>query len=257
MIEADDGNPSLEGGSTPMERLAGASLVLGSVFAVSICAYLLANAHLQLGSAAVASAAVLLFVIFGMVLYALPSHRPARFGYANGVTAIRAAIVCIVGAAVFLADDLHASASLLWTITGLSVTAFVLDGLDGYLARRFGHESELGARFDMEVDALLILILSAAALILEKAGWWVLLIGLMRYLFVLAQQIAPRLRAELPPSMRRKVVCAVQVGILCALLLPAAVPPFSDLAAASALALLSYSFAADIAHLLKRKASAG
>jgi phosphatidylglycerophosphate synthase len=35
-----------------------------------------------------------------------------------------------------------------------------LDGLDGWLARRFGLASAYGARFDMEVDGFLILVLA-------------------------------------------------------------------------------------------------
>ena len=88
----------------------------------------------------------------------------------------------------------------------------------------------------MEVDAFLILLLSLAALLLGKAGWWVLLIGMMRYGFVLGQTLLPFLNAPLPPSFRRKLICVVQVGALCIILLPVIAPPASTAIAATALA---------------------
>ncbi len=46
---------------------------------------------------------------------------------------------------------------LIW----LSIPALALDAVDGWIARRTHTVSELGARFDMEVDAFLLLVLSA------------------------------------------------------------------------------------------------
>ena len=70
-----------------------------------------------------------------------------------------------------------------------------LDGLDGRAARGQGLASAFGARFDMEVDALVILALAAIAAGLGKAGPWVLALGLVRYGFVVAGWLAPMARA--------------------------------------------------------------
>ena len=102
----------------------------------------------------------------------------------------------------------------------------------------------------MEVDALLILILSVAAAVLEKAGVWVMLIGLMRYAFVAAQMFLPRLRGGLFVSFRRKLVCVLQIAALCLVLMPFVEPPYSGGICAFALAMLIYSFGVDIAYLL-------
>src|SRR5690606_41330950 len=60
----------------------------------------------------------------------------------------------------------------------LATVGLVLDGVDGRVARRTGTSSPRGARFDMEVDAFLILVLSVhAALFL---GPWVPAIELGR-----------------------------------------------------------------------------
>ena len=66
----------------------------------------------------------------------------------------------------------------------LAAVALALDYVDGYVARRTGTESTLGARWDGEVDAFLILVL--AVYVAPSAGAWVLLIGLARYAFLVA-----------------------------------------------------------------------
>jgi phosphatidylglycerophosphate synthase len=234
-------------------RFHDALIALSSVFAASVMAYLLLRSHLWIGLGTVVSAAILLLIIFALVIYALPNHNHERFGSANVVTAIRAAIVCLVGTTVLSSGERPALEPALPLLIALVATALALDWLDGYLARRSRLASELGARFDMEVDALLILVLSVTALLLEKAGPWVLLIGLMRYGFVLAQLPLPRLRAPLHDSFRRKLICVVQVGALCAILLPFILPPVSTLIAAFALVLLGYSFAVDVRYLLRHQ----
>jgi phosphatidylglycerophosphate synthase len=98
------------------------------------------------------------------------------------------------------------SVVLAWSIVVLALIALVLDGVDGRVARRRGEASAFGARFDMETDALLILVLAALAWSLGKAGAWILLAGALRYLFVAAGFVLPWLRAELPPSRRRQTV---------------------------------------------------
>ena len=156
----------------------------------------------------------------------------------------------MIAAGVFFASEQHAVSTYAWLMIGLVITVLVLDGADGYLARRFNQASDFGARFDMEIDALHILVLSSAAWIFDKAGWWVLAIGFMRYAFVAAGWAVPRLAAPLAPSMRRKVICVFQVAALCVMLAPLVTPPLSTAIAAVSLALLLYSFAVDAVALL-------
>jgi phosphatidylglycerophosphate synthase len=226
---------------------------LCAIFAAAVPGYLFWGMRLSTGPAAVVSAALLLLVIFALVIHALPNHGHQRFGYANVVTAIRAAIVSLLAMTVLFAVDRHALEPALPTLIILVAVTLALDGVDGHVARRYRQVSALGARFDMEIDALLILTLSAASLLFGKAGWWVLLIGAMRYGFVLGQSASPRLRAPLPASTRRKLICVVQVVALCVSLAPMLVPPVSSVIAAVALALLSYSFAVDTLFLLRQR----
>jgi phosphatidylglycerophosphate synthase len=243
------------GQALPPNLFANAIAILASVFVSSIVLSYILRPHLALCASALAFASVLTLAIFALVVRGLPYHRHKVFGAANAVTAIRTAIVSLLAATVFFAIDMHAPASVLWIMIGLVMLALILDGFDGYLARALAQESDLGARFDMEVDALLILVLSAAALFLDKAGVWVLAIGLMRYGFIAAQYALPALGAPLPPSTRRKAICVVQVAALCIILVPVVQQPFSSAIAAAALALLAYSFAVDTFFLLGKGAS--
>ena len=183
-------------------------------------------------------------------------HHPyGSFGAANLVTTVRAVMTCLLAG--LLADVSSVSAgqvaAFAWGLAGLAAVSIALDGVDGFLARRLGLCSDFGARYDMEVDALLILLLSLAAWSFGKAGAWVILSGGLRYAFVAAAWIWPVLGGPLPPSHRRKLVCVVQAGVLCVLLSPLIQPPLSAPLAAAALALLIYSFAVDIAWLLARR----
>jgi phosphatidylglycerophosphate synthase len=208
--------------------------------------------RLPLGWDFVASAILSLTLIFALVVYALPDHPHRRFGPANLVTAVRACLVSLTAAAVLFFERLAGADLALWALVAVVLIALALDGVDGYLARSSGHESAFGARFDMEVDALLILVLSLAAALLDKAGHWVLLIGLMRYGFVGAGWMLPKLKADLFPSFRRKLVCVVQISALCVILIPFVTPPYSTAIAAIALVALIYSFAVDTLYLLRQ-----
>lgn len=238
---------------TQLGRLTANTLVsLTILMAATIGAAIFLAAQSPLGWEFVASALLCLALIFSLVIYGLPDHPHTRFGPANVVTAFRACLISVVGAAFLFFEGLAASEAALWALIGVILFALALDGIDGYLARRSGLESRLGARFDMEVDALFILILSVAALLLGKAGAWVLLIGLMRYVFVAAGWVLPQLNGQLFPSFRRKLVCVIQVGSLCIILVPVVTPIYSTAVAAVALLALIYSFAVDVVYLLRQ-----
>jgi phosphatidylglycerophosphate synthase len=121
----------------------------------------------------------------------------------------------------------------------------LLDGVDGWFARKTRMSSAFGARFDMEIDALLILVLSILAWRHNKAPAWVVLSGALRYAFVVAGWLVHRMRQPLPVSRRRQTVCVVQVVCLIAVILPRIQPPVSTGIAAIALLTLVYSFAVD------------
>jgi len=140
-----------------------------------------------------------------------------------------------------------------WAVVGVGTLIMVLDGVDGWVARRTDSVSVYGARFDMETDAFLMLVLSVFVWTEGRAGVWVLLIGAMRYLFVGAAWIWPALRGELFHSLRRKVVCVVQ-GIALLVCLGPIVPGWLAVASAAvALASLTWSFGVDTVWLLRNR----
>ncbi len=101
----------------------------------------------------------------------------------------------------------------------------------------------------MEVDAALLLVLSAVAALTQ--GPWVLAIGLLRYAYVAAGWCWAPLRRTPAPRFSRKVVAVVQaVALLTALLPP--VPPRAGAVLAAALAALVFSFGRDVRSLHRR-----
>ncbi|WP_052372876.1 CDP-alcohol phosphatidyltransferase family protein [Amycolatopsis taiwanensis] len=177
-------------------------------------------------------------------------HRTGArsFGPADHVTLARAVLVGCVMALVAA----HAATGPLFV--AVASVALALDAVDGLVARRTGTVSALGARFDMEVDAFLILLLSIQAS--ASLGVWVLAIGLMRYLFVAASRPLPWLRAPLPPSFARKTVAALQ-GILLVAATSGVFPhPAAIALAAVSLATLTWSFGRDVRWLWRRRAPA-
>ena len=169
------------------------------------------------------------------------AHPFNRFGPANQVTTVRAALVTIVAGLLFERPAAEVAAAAAATAS----VATALDGLDGWLARRSGMSSAFGARFDLEVDALLIMALAMFAWEHDKAGAWILLSGLLRYLFITGGLLWSWLQRPLPPSLRRQTICVVQILGLIVAVLPAVRPPLSTAVAAVSLALLCYSFLVD------------
>lgn len=168
---------------------------------------------------------------------------------ANSVTAARALMVGAVAVA-GLAWPTPRTAS---AIVAVGTVAALLDLVDGWIARRTGTASAFGARFDMEVDAAFILVLSALLWRFGIAGPWVLASGLMRYAFVAAAGPWPWLNHPLPPSRRRQTVCVVQIVALLVALAPIVPVPFGTVAAAVGLAALAWSFAVDVAWLARAR----
>jgi len=171
-----------------------------------------------------------------------------RFGEANQATLLRSGLVCLIGSALLATG--HGPTS--WYLIGLIAVALTLDVVDGFLARQLKLCSAFGARFDMEIDALLLLILSLLVWQTGQAGIWVLAIGFMRYVFVAASWVWPKLSGPLRPSFRRKTICALQGIALMSCLLPPLDQTEASVVAAAALLTLTLSFGIDVKALLMK-----
>jgi phosphatidylglycerophosphate synthase len=178
----------------------------------------------------------------GCALLTRGLHRmhAAGLGPADQVTLARAVLVC--GVTALGAGSPDGPARVVLVV--LAAAALALDNVDGRVARGTGTTSALGARFDLEVDAFLILVLSADAS--RTVGVWVLAIGAARYAFVGARLLLPWMRADAPPRYWCKVVAAVQgvaLTVAAAHVLP---PDATAIALVVALALLAESFGREV-----------
>jgi phosphatidylglycerophosphate synthase len=178
----------------------------------------------------------------------LPPNR--SMGWANRVTLVRAAAVCALASLLTHPPLFFERPEV---VIGLVIVILVLDGVDGWLARRLHQTSRLGARFDMETDAALIIVLCLALWLSGLAPVWVLAIGLMRPLFVVGGWGLPWLRKDLPASFRRKFVCVLQIAVLPAALLPMLHESERLPLLAGTLLALIYSFGVDTAWLYRRR----
>ncbi len=189
-------------------------------------------------------------VLAAAVICGLAAHLPQqRFGLANLLTLARGAgVVALTG---FLAGPLDTR--LLWIASLLAFLCIALDGVDGWLARRFTTASAFGARFDMEVDAFLMLVLGLLLVASGTLGVWVLLIGAARYLFVAAGWLVLALQAPLPYSERRRAVCVFQGLALVLALIPHLEPFVASHAAVAGVMATLWSFGVDIRYLLRAR----
>jgi phosphatidylglycerophosphate synthase len=178
----------------------------------------------------------------------LARHGRDDLGPADWVTLGRATLAG--GVAALTADSYVRPVSVPALVT-LTVVALALDAVDGQLARRTHTESTFGAHFDGEVDAFLILVLSAY--VASSVGAWVLLLGAARYAFLAAGWLLPWLGAQLPPRYWRKVVTAY-VGVALTFAVAAVLPWYlTDAALAVALVLLAESFGRDVGWLWREQ----
>ncbi|WP_424929375.1 CDP-alcohol phosphatidyltransferase family protein [Amaricoccus tamworthensis] len=183
-----------------------------------------------------------------IAIYGIRSGYPHPvIGWCNTVTVFRLALATV------LASWLFAIPSGPWAVFLVAVFAFALDGVDGWLARRQDCESRFGARFDMEVDSLLALILAFHAWVSGMVGPYVIVLGLPHYLFVVLQYPMPWLAADLPERFSRKVVCVIQIAVLIALLSPVLSGPWPDILAGIAVLALIWSFAVDVIWLRRHR----
>jgi phosphatidylglycerophosphate synthase len=148
-------------------------------------------------------------VAVGLLARALVRSGAVLMGPADLVTLVRA--VLVGGVAALVVDSFVGSVPV-GALTTLAGVALALDAVDGRVARNTGTVSAVGARFDMEVDSILVLLLSVY--VARSLGLWVIAIGSAHYVLVAARRALPWLRGPVPPRHWCKVVAAVQGIVL-------------------------------------------
>jgi phosphatidylglycerophosphate synthase len=184
----------------------------------------------------------------GLIAKLALAYRTVTLRPADRVTLVRATIVG--GVAALTADSFVRPVSVAIVVT-LAVIALALDAVDGWVARHTRTASPFGARFDMEVDAFLILVLSVD--VARSVGSWVLAIGVARYVFGGAGWLLRWLREPMPSSYWGKTVAAIQ-GIVLTTAAAGVLPtPAIETMLAIALALLAESFAHQVWWLARHR----
>jgi len=147
-----------------------------------------------------------------------------EFGWANGVTALRAGLLGLFPGAAAVEPE---------AVIGMSLLVVAGDGADGWLARRTNSATPFGAFFDKETDALFLLLLCAIAAFRARLSGWILGVGLLRYAFVgLVFWLDPPEKTEERSNLARYVYAGMVAALLLAFLpYPAVYRPVVGLAA--------------------------
>lgn len=133
------------------------------------------------------------------------------FGMANGVTALRIGLMGLLPTMASTGP---------WPLIALSLLLLGLDGLDGWLARRYRLSSTFGAFFDKEADALFLLLLCGLATFRGPLPLWMLGAGLLRYGFVVVLFLLPTPQKTEPRSSMARYAFGGMVGALLVSFLP-------------------------------------
>jgi len=235
----------------PSPPLRASVLSTGALGLLSVAgAALLARPWLQLGVMYPGKAAALFAAVMVVAAGLIGAHHPfPRLGPANQVTMMRAMLLALLASLIGEAELPPVAAAA----TATAVLMTLLDGVDGWLARRSRMASEFGARFDTETDAMLVMAMSVLVWQHGKAGAWVLLGGLMRYTFIAAGWKLDWMARPLQPTRRGRVIAICHTVGLIVALAPIIPVPLSASAVATTLMVLAWSFAVDVGRLWRKE----
>jgi phosphatidylglycerophosphate synthase len=229
------------------ERDAAATVLAGLALT---CAVVVVLTAVYAASAETVVVAVVLGTAPAMLTaVAVLRRRPLTTTVADRVTLARAVLAsgCAAVTVLVLAGAVPDRS---WWLLALVVPCLLLDSADGHVARRTGTVSAAGARLDGELDAGILVVLSLA--VTPVLGAWVLLIGAMRYLFLVGSWVRPAWRGALAHSDVRRAVAGLQGVALAVAVAPVVPPGVASAGVAIALLLLAVSFARDVATLESR-----
>ena len=154
------------------------------------------------------------------------------FTWANAITTVRFVLIAI---AIGLADNL--SYEQLFVMLGIAV---LLDVADGFLARKLKESSALGLHYDMEVDAFFVLIMGVYFFISRDVPFWILVPGLLRYLYTTMMALWPKQSFSESKQKYASTIAGVFFVILLLAIIMAGPIQLIMLAIGSALIMLSF-----------------
>ena len=141
---------------------------------------------------------------------------------ATWVTVARGAAVAVLAGFV-VAGSPAETGIVSWVPAALFAVAALLDAVDGVLARATDSVTDLGARLDVEIDALVVLVGTLVAVVDGALPSVFLAVGAARYLFVAARWWRVRHGrpvSELPPNRFRRPLGALAMLAIWLALVP-------------------------------------
>lgn len=156
---------------------------------------------------------------FAALVYRARPWRASPYGgYANQLTALRLGLLVAAAAAMT-----EVPTAWFWSLLALNVA---VDVADGYVARRTRQVSPFGAVFDREVDAVFVLVAYLYFFVVAGLGAWVLVPGLLPYLY----RLSTLARRDKPAAEHRERLAPFLAGAnFVVLLVAVAAPPHLQL----------------------------
>jgi CDP-diacylglycerol---glycerol-3-phosphate 3-phosphatidyltransferase len=148
------------------------------------------------------------------------------FGLGTVLTVIRGVLLAMLAGLIVLPRPI--SGWLAWLPAGLYLSAAVADYLDGLAARLSNHATLLGQEYDMDLDALGILIAPLLGVLYGQLPVWYLLVSAARYLFIVGIWWLKRAGKPVYPltnSPARRYLAGFQMGFCAIVLMPVFSPP--------------------------------
>ncbi len=128
-------------------------------------------------------------------------------GYANWVTGFRFVLI-LIGSFLFGVVSKY-------VILVIMLLAVLLDGVDGFLARKYRESSTFGSLFDVEVDAFFVLLMCFYYYQYEGIEWWILIPGVLRYLSQILVTLLPKPTFKEKKRNYTTIIAVIFFMVLC------------------------------------------
>ena len=191
-----------------------------------------------------------IFVAY-LVSIAMLKYNLKSINLANYITHLRLVITITLLVLILFRSDVD-NMYYSFHIILFSFLVFIMDWLDGYVARKLKQITDFGFLFDQEVDNIFLFILVLSITLNNSELYFLWLIPLLRYIFLLMKYVFVWMRSELYDSMRRKSICAVTTFLLIVCNLEFLSFFLIELLSIISISIIVFSFMKDILWLYRR-----
>ena len=186
-----------------------------------------------------------------LVSMAMNKYNLQNINLANYITYLRLVITITLLVLILFRSDVDNMYYSLHIIL-FSFLVFIMDWLDGYVARKLKQITDFGFLFDQEVDNIFLFVLVLSITLNYSELYFLWLIPLLRYIFLLMKYVFVWMRSDLYDSMRRKSICAVTTFLLIVCNLEFLSFFLIELLSIISISIIVFSFMKDILWLYRR-----